>query len=134
VRLTTQQSYALFEKYRAYVGEICDECGKGVDAVRFTRRGESGVWCSRGCRGDAHRAVLVKPGRPRKYKNGDERRAAKTQQQRNYRLRLGVEKTVRSQCETKDLKAQKTPLSPIPLTWSTSPVETGRSEKRGGRV
>jgi hypothetical protein len=41
--------------------------------------------------------------------------SAKTQQQRDYRSRPGVEKTVCIPAETKDLQAQKAPLSTIPL-------------------
>jgi hypothetical protein len=32
--------------------ECCDRCGRFLGAVRFLRRGEPGVWCSRECRGD----------------------------------------------------------------------------------
>jgi hypothetical protein len=87
-----------------------------LGAVRFTRKDEACVWCSRECRGDVHRAVPLKSGRRRKYQTDDQRRAAKTQQQRNYRLRSSVEKTVRIQSETKDLQPQKSPLSHYSLT------------------
>jgi hypothetical protein len=73
--------------------EICDRCGLGIGPVRFTRKDDPGVWCSRECRGDGERRTIRKSGRPQKYENGEERRAAKTQQQRNYRSRPGVEKT-----------------------------------------
>jgi hypothetical protein len=116
VLLTVQQSYALLEKHGVFARECCNRCGQLLGAVRFTRRNESGVWCSRECRSDVRMAVLLKPGRPRKYQNGNERRAAKTKQQRNYRLRSSVEKTVCIQSETKDLQAQRSPLSTIPLT------------------
>jgi hypothetical protein len=76
--------------------------------------------------------MLFKPGRPRKYKNADERRAAKTRQQRDYRLRLGVEKTVYIPSETKDLQAQKTPVSTIPLTRPFSASKRPLHER--GRV
>jgi hypothetical protein len=58
----------------------------------------------------------LKPGRPRKYKNADERRAAKTLQQRSYRSRPSVEKIVCNQLETKRLWAQKSALSHTPLS------------------
>jgi hypothetical protein len=48
--LTTQQSYDLLAKHGSYITEICDACGKGLGPVRYTRRGDSGVWCSRECR------------------------------------------------------------------------------------
>ena len=53
MKLTTQQSYALLESHGCYITEICDRCGKGIGPVRFTRYGESGVWCSRECRDGA---------------------------------------------------------------------------------
>jgi len=116
MRLTTQQSCALLAKYGSYISELCDACGKGIGAVRFTRRGESGVWCSGECRRDLRQEAVRKGGRPRKYANDEERRAAKTKQQRNYRLRSDVEKTSRSLLETKGLQTQKSPLSTTPHT------------------
>jgi hypothetical protein len=53
VLLTVQQSYELLAKHGCYITEICDACGRGIGPVRFTRRGEAGVWCSRECRGGA---------------------------------------------------------------------------------
>jgi hypothetical protein len=50
MKLTTQQAYALLEKHGSYITEICDACGQGIGPVRYTRRGDSGVWCSRECR------------------------------------------------------------------------------------
>jgi hypothetical protein len=124
VRLTTQEAYELLAKHGVYARDICDKCGAVLGAVRFTRRGDAGVWCSRECRGDGERRAIRKTGRPRKYENGDERRTAKTQQQRNYRLRPSVEKTVCIQSETKGLQAQKWPLSTTPLPGHFS---TGRA-------
>jgi hypothetical protein len=120
MRLTPNQSRELLSRFGAYVTEACDRCGQLLSAVRFTRRGDAGVWCSRECRGDGERRAIRKTGRPRKYENGDERRTAKTRQQRNYRLRPSVEKTVCIQSETKDLQAQKWPLSYYPLNGPVS--------------
>lgn len=53
MRLTAKQGYTLLDKYGSYVTEICDACGKGIGPVRFTRRGDPGVWCSRECRDGA---------------------------------------------------------------------------------
>jgi hypothetical protein len=50
MHLTHAQSYALLEKHGVYAREICDKCGAVLGAVRFTRKEESGVWCSRECR------------------------------------------------------------------------------------
>jgi len=109
--LTAQQSYALLAQHGCYITEICDKCGKGIGPFnRFTRRGESGVWSSRECRGDAERATVRKGGRPRKH-------CSNAEKQRAYRGRiLSVTKPSCSLAETKDLQAQKTPLSHYPLT------------------
>jgi hypothetical protein len=114
--LAIQKSYELLANHGCFAREICDKCGLVLGAVRFTRYGESQVYCSRECRGDAHRSATLRPGRPRKYENGDQRRAAKTRQQQDYRSRLGVEKTTCIQSETKELQTQKSLLSTIPLT------------------
>jgi hypothetical protein len=37
-----------------YALEACDRCGQILGAVRFTRAGDPGVWCSRECRDGAH--------------------------------------------------------------------------------
>jgi hypothetical protein len=120
--LTAQQSHHLLEKHGVFVREICNRCRAILGAVRFTRKDESGAWCCGKCRGDTERVATLKPGRPRKYENGAERRAAKTRQQRDYRLRLDVEKTICIQSETKDLQAQKWPLSYYPLTGTDLPA------------
>jgi hypothetical protein len=56
VLLDIQKSYELLANYGCFVREICDTCGAVLGAVRFTRKGEAGEWCSRGCRGgkEAH--------------------------------------------------------------------------------
>jgi hypothetical protein len=127
--LTTQQSYEVLAKHGCYITEICDKCGRGIGPVRYTQREDSGVWCSRECRGDGERQAIRKNGRLRKYRDNEESRAAKTRQQCDYRSRPNVEKTVCTQSETKDLQAQKTPLSTIPLTPLLPDLETSRSEK-----
>ena len=93
-----------------YVAEACDGWGQVLGAVRFTRRGELGVWCSRQCRGDGERPGIHRGGRPRKHESDAEK-------QRAYRHRvLGVTKPVSSLLETKDLQTQKQPLSHHPLS------------------
>src|SRR6266480_6356113 len=66
--LSIQKSYDLLAKYGCFAREICDKCGIVLGAVRFTRYGESEVYCSRECRGDAPRSVTLRLGPPRKYK------------------------------------------------------------------
>jgi hypothetical protein len=108
MKLTREQSYALLEKHGCYVTEACDKCGQILSAVRYTRKNESGDWCSRECRGDAPRPAIRKGGRPRKHKTNAER-------QRAYRNKLSVTKLLCSVAETKDLQVQKTSLSQYPL-------------------
>jgi hypothetical protein len=50
MRLSTERAYVLLEKHGCYLTEACEKCGQVLGAVRFTRKGESGVWCSRECR------------------------------------------------------------------------------------
>ncbi len=40
----------LQEERCIYVTEACDHCGQLLGPIRFTRKDESGVWCSRECR------------------------------------------------------------------------------------
>ena len=42
--------------------ECCDKCGRFLGTVRFIRRGESGVWCSLECRGQAERKPKTNGG------------------------------------------------------------------------
>src|SRR6266852_3377692 len=99
--LAIQKSYELLTNYGFFAREICDTCGIVLGAVRFTRHNESEVYCSRECRGDAHRSATLRRGRPRKHKTDRERRAAKTRQQQVYRSLPNVEKIVRIQSQTK---------------------------------
>ena len=62
------------------VKECCDRCGLLLGPVRFTRRGEAGIWCGRECRGDGDRRTIRKGGRPRKYKTERDRRQAERRQ------------------------------------------------------
>jgi hypothetical protein len=51
--LAIQKSYELLASYGCFAREICDKCGIALGAVRFTRHGESEVYCARECRGNA---------------------------------------------------------------------------------
>ena|SRR5208283_642980 len=122
VLLAIEKSYELLANYGCFAREICDKCGIVLGAVRFTRHGESEVYCSPECRGDAQRSVTLRPGRPRKYKTDRERRAAKTRQQQSYRSHPNVEKTVRIQSETKNLQTQKLSLSHLDTSGPGEPL------------
>ena len=59
-----------------YVTEACDRCSQLLGPVRFTCRGDVGVWCSWECRAGfaaAKLRILSKGGRPRKYKSNAEK-------------------------------------------------------------
>src|SRR5437667_29364 len=62
--LAIQKSYELLTNYGFFAREICDTCGTVLGAVRFTRHNESEVYCSRECRGDAHRSACDAQARP----------------------------------------------------------------------
>ena len=128
--LATQKSYELLAKYGFFTCEICDKCRIVLGAVRFTRRDESGVWCSPECRGDGDRRTSRKGGRPRKYTTENDRRQAERRQnaERQMAFRVRVRRNGKPSCsfaETKDLQAQKTHLSHYPLTPDCSAPETG---------
>jgi len=121
MQLTSERSYALLNRFGVFAREVCDKCGAILSAVRFTRKDESGAWCSRECRGDSERTAIRKGGRPRKYKTDDERlravrrqnaerqKAFRTKAQRNGKPRAGAKsngESPRSVHETKDLREQ----------------------------
>jgi len=83
-----------------FAREACDRCGQVLGAVRYTRRGELGAWCSRACRGDREQPATRRGGRPRKYRTDAQRQEA-------YRGRvLAVTKPPCSLAETKGLQAR----------------------------
>jgi hypothetical protein len=86
-----------------YATEACDRCGQLLGPLRFTRAGESGVWCSRECRGDVDQQKIHKGGRPRKYKHDRARKNAHAQQQREFRSRSSVTKTCQQPIADKGL-------------------------------
>jgi len=122
-------TYDLLARHGVFAREACDRCGQVLGAVRWTRRGELGVWCSQACRGDIERPAIHRGGRPQKYRTPEESRAAKTSQQREYRNGSVWKKPVSSLLETKDLQAQKVPLSHTPSgagksrKWAASEIK-----------
>jgi hypothetical protein len=50
--LTVPQAYELLGKHGVWAREACDKCGQLLGEVRFMRKNDLGVWCSRECRGD----------------------------------------------------------------------------------
>jgi len=72
-----------------YVMEVCDRCGQLLGPIRFTRRDDSGVWCSASCRGGveaAQKRIAPRGGRPKLHRNNAEK-------QRAYRASLGCYET-----------------------------------------
>jgi hypothetical protein len=59
MQLTIAQAYELVSSHGVFARECCDKCGRLLGAVRFTRQGEAGEWCSRECRGDGARVVTL---------------------------------------------------------------------------
>jgi len=107
MHLTAEQRNTILDKTGCYVTEACDKCGKLLGPVRYTRKDEAGVWCSRECRGDAERPAIRQGGRPRKYRTQEHARAAKTELQRNRRNGLNEAKTPSQIIETKALAEAK---------------------------
>lgn len=132
--LTDQQTRELLSKHRIFAREICDKCGAVLGAVRFTRKDESGVWCSRECRGDGERQKIHRGGRPSKYKDERTRKHAHAQQQRDFRSRSSVTKTYQQSNVSKGLTGAKAPLSTIPLTPLFPALGTSRRENGGARA
>lgn len=50
MQLSIKHSYTLLDRFGLFSREACDMCDRILGHVRFTRQGESGVWCSRQCR------------------------------------------------------------------------------------
>src|SRR5690242_11293799 len=91
-------TYDVLAQHGVFAREACDGCGQLLGAVRYTRAGEPGVWCSRACRGDRERPAIHRGGRPRKH-------ATDADRQRSYRASLSVTKPISSLLETKELRA-----------------------------
>jgi hypothetical protein len=95
MRLTTAQSEQLLEQHGIWIKVTCDRCGNLLGAVRWTRRGEPGEWCSGVCRdGVKAEHARKRGGRPRKYKTDALRIRSERQhsavRQRAFRQRRGV--------------------------------------------
>ena len=133
MRLTTEQAYSLLKKRDCYADQACDKCGRILGPRRYTRKDESGEWCSRECRGDGHQRTIRKGGRPRKYESERDRLQAERRQnaerQKAFRRRAESNgKPSRSFAETKELRVRKTPLWHYPLTRTLPARKTGFSE------
>jgi len=62
MQLTIERAYELVTSHGVFARDYCDRCGRVLGAVRFTRNGEAGEWCSRECREDAQRHGSAKGG------------------------------------------------------------------------
>jgi len=50
MRLSEEQSRHGLRTHGMYFSEVCDRCGTVLGPIRWTIRGEPGVWCTRACR------------------------------------------------------------------------------------
>src|SRR5580704_8248650 len=50
MKLSREQSQKLLQERGIWITNACDKCGQLLGAVRWTRRGEPGEWCSAECR------------------------------------------------------------------------------------
>jgi hypothetical protein len=126
MRIDKVQSEQILELFGVWATAACDRCGNVIGAVRWTRRGEPGEWCSELCRdGDRAERKSRLGGRPRKYRTEQERRNAKTEQQRDYRHGvLSVEKTPSQVCTNKELaNAKNASLASPPYPGSSASLE-----------
>lgn len=134
MRLTGNQSRQVLSRFGVYVTEACDRCSQLLGPVRFTRRGDTGTWCSGECRGDGEQRPVRRGGRPRKYATEDARQKAEqlqnAERQREFRTRVQRNgKPSRSFAKTKDLEGQKSPLSHYPLTQPLLGLERAANAK-----
>jgi len=98
MKLTREQSQKLLRERGIWIKDACDKCGQLLGAVRWTRKDETGEWCSAECRDGvkvktkATMAVAQEvarrtsigarlAGRPKKHANN-------AQKQRSYRSSL----------------------------------------------
>jgi len=93
MRLTKAQSEQLLEQHGIWITVACDRCGNLLGAVRWTRRGEAGEWCSELCRdGVKAERTQRRGGRPRLTLSAKGRESRRRKQVRDavQRHRLGV--------------------------------------------
>lgn len=107
--------------------ELCDRCGRLLDAVRYTRLAQSGAWCSRPCRdgADAHEPGTCKTRKAR-LPEGKRRGAAYCDdacKQAAHRLRTDVRLSKISK-----LSVTKTPIY---TTFSSEKSSVRRAGRQG---
>lgn len=119
-----------------YVKQCCDKCGQLLGPVCYTRRGESGVWCSRKCRGIVEQPTIRKGGRPAKYRTEAARlnaeKAQSVERQRAFRLRVQRNgKPPDKSFVSVELQTRKSPLSRTPLPRPSVAQESPLCENGG---
>jgi hypothetical protein len=88
MKLAPNRTADIFASSGNYATEICDRCGQLLGCLRWTRRGETGEWCSQTCRDGAFAAqscALRREGKtavliPGKHKSIEDRSAARLKQ------------------------------------------------------
>ena len=125
MRLTTAQSEQLLERHGIWVTAACDECGKLLGAVRWTRRGEPGEWCSALCRdGVKAERARRRGGRPRLNLSAKGRESRRRKQVRDAveRHRLGVIKNCPQPNGTEGLTDEILSVGYAPSRTAIAPV------------
>jgi hypothetical protein len=50
MQMTMEQQLKIREDHDVWANSACDECGRVLAAIRYTRKGELGEWCTARCR------------------------------------------------------------------------------------
>lgn len=93
MELSTEQRDQLTQATGCYIKSACDVCHKLLGSVRYTRKDESGEWCSEICRDgiavSTEREIrrARKGGRPVKHQSDRARKLANAQYQKDFRKR-----------------------------------------------
>lgn len=131
MKLSREQSQKLLLEHGIWITEACDKCVRLLGAVRWTRKGEPGEWCSQECRDGIAAAAKTeqresarrrarlgfKPsGRPRKHESN----AQKCRQYRNRREGVAVTRNTHSEvienAQVADVKNRSLVVSLYPAT------------------
>jgi hypothetical protein len=131
MKLTREQSQKLLQERGIWVTNACDRCGQLLGAVRWTRRGETGEWCSAECRDGARakpkasaavstEAVRLKrigarpAGRPKKHASNAEKCRAYRERLQSVRVTRNTPLQVIEISELPDAKNRSHVVPPYP--------------------
>jgi hypothetical protein len=144
MKLTREQSQKLVKERGIWITNACDKCGRLLGAVRWTRRGEPGEWCSAECRDGVkaqtkarvaaaqevirHKRIGARlAGRPKKH-------TSNAGKQRSYRSSLktglALRNTPSQVLETAELPDAKNGPHVVGLIPETQALETAHAIER----